>query len=292
MIRPVRASLLLAALLAPLSAQEDAAPQSDRRAPRTSVHRYSESVSRDLFRACDADSDDRLDVFEASSAPDAVRDPQDSEAFQRFDTDRDGYVSWPEFDRSFWNLVQRGGAFHVRPCRSLVDQAPEGQEARPSSPLRDFLRMFDRNGNGGLDPEELEQMARTTNLPPAISGELRSLDLDHSGRVEEAELAPWFELLRGLVPGAGRPAKTSTSTLPPPWQSGDVDQDGRIDQAEFTAMLRRLDATLVRWAAQLLRSLDRDRDGRLSPSELPAPERTERHGTAAAAPEAAPAVAR
>ncbi|MBL8729724.1 MAG: hypothetical protein JNM25_14950 [Planctomycetes bacterium] len=275
------ASLLLAATATLASAQSVAAPESGRRAPRTGVSSYSESVSRDLFSACDADSDDRLDVFEASDALDSIGGPKDSAGFQRLDTDRDGFVSWPEFDQHFWNVVQRGGAFHVRPCRSLVEPAPERQEAGPASPLQSFVRMYDKNGNGGLDPDELDQMVRATNLPPSIGGELRGLDHDRSGRIEEAELAPWFELLRGLVPGAGRPATAASGSLPPPWQAGDLDLDGRIDVGELTALLRRLDPALVRWAPQLLRALDSDGDGRLGPTELPQPERPLRHGTAA-----------
>jgi Ca2+-binding EF-hand superfamily protein len=278
MSRLANACLLLVATAALAPAQSAGSPPTDRRAPRTGVTSYSESVSRDLFSACDADSDDRLDVFEASDALDAVTEPKDNQGFQRLDTDRDGFVSWPEFDQHFWTVVQRGGAFHVRPCRSFVEQAPERQEARPASPLQGFLRMHDKNGNGGLDPEELDQMLRATNPPPSIGKELRSLDQDRSGRIEEAELAPWFELLRGLVPGAGRASAAPSGSLPPPWQAGDLDLDGRIDDAELTAVLRRLDPALVRWAPHLLRALDTNGDGRLSPGELPQPERPLRHG--------------
>ncbi len=274
--------LLLAATaaLAPAQAGGDT-PSPGKRAARTGVQGYSESVSRDLFSACDADSDDRLDVFEASEALDAVASPKDSTGFQRLDTDRDGFVSWPEFDLHFWNVTQRGGVFHVRPCRTLVEQAPERQEARPASPLQGFLRMHDKNGNGGLDPDELEQMVQATNLPPAIGGELRGLDHDHSGRIEEAELAPWFELLRGLVPGAGSSTATAAGVLPPPWQAADQDGNGRIDGKELNTILQRLDPALVRWTAQLLRALDRDGDSSLGANELPPPQPPARHGTPA-----------
>ena len=264
--------------------------------PRTSVHSYSERASRDLFTACDADSDDRLDLFEACEALESLEDPKDSEAFLRLDSDRDGFLSWPEFDHHLWSIVQKGGSLHVRPCRHLVDQAPERQEARAATPLQRFLRLHDANGNGGLDAPEIDQMVRRTGLPPAIVGQLRTLDHDQSGRIEVAELAPWFELLRGLVPEAGAEPPAPGGALPPPWRTEDLDADGRIDEAELTAMLRRLDPSLPRWAAHLLRNLDRNRDGALDATELPAVRRAARPGTSAApsvrpAPTPAPSLA-
>jgi Ca2+-binding EF-hand superfamily protein len=281
--------LFVAATATLVPAQDAGSKQEGSRGTRTGVQSYSESLSRDLFSACDADSDDRLDVFEASEALDAVAEPKDSAGFQRLDTDRDGFVSWPEFDQHFWTVVQRGGPFHVRPCRSLVEQARERQEARPASPLQSFLRLHDKNDNGGLDPDELEQMVRATNLPPTIGTQLRGLDHDRSGRVDEAELAPVWELLRPLVAGAGQGAGATTGVLPPPWQAGDLDGNGRIDTEELKAVLRRLDPALARWAQYLLRALDRDGDGGLGAGELPQPKRPVRHGTAAHRDASAPA---
>ncbi|MBX3461601.1 MAG: hypothetical protein KF830_00380 [Planctomycetes bacterium] len=276
----LRSALAVAVLAAAPPGLAQDAGRAAPRAPRGGVPSYSESVSRDLFAACDADSDDRLDVFEAADALDCIDSPRDSQGFQRLDLDRDGFVSWPEFDRYFWTVVQRGDPFHVRPCRQLVESAPERQEARPASPLQAFLRLFDKNGNGGLDADEVEAMVRAASLPPPIATQLRALDLDRSGRIEEAELAPWFELVRSLVPGVGKEAMAGASTLPPPWQSADADGNGRLEASELAALLRRLDPALVRWAPHLLRALDRDGDGALAPSELPAAVRPPRHGTA------------
>jgi hypothetical protein len=238
--------------------------------PPIAAGSYSEARSRDLFTACDGDGDDRLDLFEASDALDAIAGPKDNEPFLRLDVDRSGFLSWPEFDEHFWQVVERGGTFHVRPCRRAVDQTPERTEARASTPLQRFLRLHDENGNGGLDEPEIERLVAGAGLPPGLASRLRSQDLDRSGRIDETELAPWFELLRGIVPEAALAPAAPAGGLPSPWRTADADTNGRLDEAELAAVLRRLDATLVRWAGVLLQKLDRDKDGVLGADELPA----------------------
>ncbi|MBL8751090.1 MAG: hypothetical protein JNK78_18170 [Planctomycetes bacterium] len=244
--------------------------------PRLSARTWSEATSRDLFAGCDADADDRLDIFEASEALDALDDPKNSESFARLDTNRDGFLSWPEFDQHFWNVVQAGNTFHVRPCRQGVEQAPEQREARPDTGLQKFLSLHDQNGDGALDPTELERMVLRTNLPPAIASQLRTLDADQSGKVDAAELAPIFELLRGRVPEATTTAPKTGGALLSPWHDNDADRNGRIDAAELAATLRRIDPSLARWADALMKLLDRDKDGSLSGDELPVVRRPQR----------------
>ncbi|MBL9079131.1 MAG: hypothetical protein JNL08_16635 [Planctomycetes bacterium] len=247
---------------------------------RTGLQSYSESISRDLFTACDADSDDRLDVFEASDALDAIAGPKDSAGFQRYDTDRDGFVSWLEFDQQFWDTAQRGSTFRVRPCRNLGESTVERQQAQTLSPLQAFLRMHDKNGNGALDPDEVEAIVTTAGLQPTVGTQLRAQDRDRSGRIDEAELAPWFEQLRGMLPGTVGAADPARGSLPAPWQAGDRDGNGRLDAAELADLLRRLDPMLARWAEHLVRALDRDGDNALDHKELPVPETPSRHGPA------------
>lgn len=253
---------------------------------RTAVRTWSEPVSRDLFSGCDTDADDRLDLFEASEALDTVQDPKNSEAFARLDTDRDGFLSWPEFDQHFWSVTQLGTTFHVRPSRQHVDQSPENREARAATKLQIFLMNHDENGDGALDPTEVEHMVVRTEVPPNIAAKLRGLDRDGTGKIEEAELAPWFESLRGRVPEATPAPLPRGGALLPPWHDNDTDQNGKIDAKELAATLRRLDPALARWADALLKLLDRDKDGVLTADELPAPRKSQRE-TAAANPTAA-----
>jgi len=250
------------------------------RPSRTAVRTWSESVSRDLFSGCDSDADDRLDLFEASDALDTVQDPKNSEAFARLDLDRDGFLSWPEFDQHFWSAIQTGTTFHVRPARQHTDQAPEQREARAATNLQRFLANHDENGDGALDPTEVEHMVVRTELPPSISSKLRGLDRDGTGRIEEAELAPWFETLRGRVPEATPAPVPRGGALLPPWHENDADQNGKIDGKELAATLRRLDPMLARWAAALLKILDRDNDGVLTADELPVVRKPQRETAA------------
>ena len=237
-------------------------------APKTTERNYrgpyDAGTCRDLFRACDQDADDRLDVFEASGALDGLRDARDVDGFARLDTDRDGFVTWVEFDANFRRSLQRQGSFRVRTSRPL------GGDSRGNSELQQFLRLYDADHDGALDPAEVEQLLRLGILPQGLGARLKTLDHDGSGRLEEPELAPWYEQLprpqRGAPerPGAG-------SLLPPPWNVCDADKDNTVALDELALALRKLDPTLQRWAAQLLAKLDKNGDGQLQPAELPVP---------------------
>ena len=232
--------------------------------PEATAETWSESKSRNLFTSCDANSDDRLDFFEACSAFDWLRGKKDHAGFARLDQDRDGYVGWPEFDHHFQATVQRGAIFRVDPCRRLVEQAPEQQKASVPTPVQAFLQLLDANRNGGLDSAEVDQLARIGLVSPQAIHQLRTLDLDRTGRVEEPELAPWIKqhkIAAALPPGV-------LFGGPPPAVVGDEDGDGMIDEPELTRMLQRLDPSLGRWAAALMQKLDRNQDKRLDQQEL------------------------
>jgi len=232
--------------------------------PGASAESYTESKSRYLFTSCDANSDDRLDFFEACAAFDWLRGKKDHAGFARLDQDRDGYVSWPEFDRLFQATVKRGEIFRVDPCRRLVEQAPEQQKASAPSPLQAFLQLLDANRNGGLDSAEIDQVARLGLVSPQAIHQLRSLDLDRTGRIEEPELAPWFkqQKIATLLPPSLLASEQTSAII------GDENGDGTLDESEFTHMLQRLDPSLGRWAATLMKRLDRNQDKRLDQQEL------------------------
>lgn len=258
----------------------DAAPP-PRGTARTFRGQCSEATSRDLFTSCDADGDDRLDIFETSEAFDALKSARDTGGFARFDFDRDGYVSWPEFDRALHDTLDRGGAFTVRTARPFAPPTPTPQAATPA---RKLLQLYDANKNGGLDPIEIDAYVAQDKLTPALGLDLKQADADRSGRVEEAELEAWLtRQFRGANLEVG-----TTSDLPPPWQRVDKDQNGSIDVTELAATLRLLDPALAVWAEQLLLALDTNGDGRLQPAELPGFRAGRDRRTADAAPRQLP----
>ena len=236
---------------------------------RATADVHSEARSREMFTACDANSDDRLDLFEACEAIESFGDPKDTKAFTRLDRDRDGFLGWTEFDLHFKSVAKGGQTFRVRTCRRLVQQAPEQQPARPATPMQKFLKLYDGNGNGGLDPDELDQLVVQLGLAPALAKQLRGLDLDNSGRVEETELAVGLELVRGSFPLLVVAATKPATTLPAPWGAIDENGDLVVTLDELTAALRRLDPALARWAEYLLQRFDRDKNGKLTADEVP-----------------------
>jgi len=254
-----------AVLTAPAATQRQLPEPQQVRKERSYQGSYSEPVSRELFTACDTDSDDRLDVFEASVSFERLRDPRDSEGYARLDRDRDGYVTWPEFDAVFRSGLRDGGTFRVTTTRPFVMPVlPPG----PPTPVRRFLMTHDGDGDGSLSPEEIERLLVRTGLPEGLAEPLKGLDVDRSGKIDETELAPWFELL----PPAARNGPAGESPLPPPWFEADRDRDGKVDRAELEAVLRRIDPMLAFWAPKLLQRRDRDADQKLSGAELTPPE--------------------
>lgn len=223
---------------------------------------YSESTSRELFRACDENSDDRLDVFETASCFDILPTSRDIEGFARIDNDRDGFVTWPEFDQRFRKGLKNGGTFVVRTARPFVMPEPPPQ---PLTDLQKFIRLYDKDGDGGLSPTEILDLLKATGLPEVVATVLMQSDLDQSGKVEELELAPWFAQL----PKQTTPGKSNQKTgLAQPWLDADGNLDESIDADELTVLLRRLDPGLLRWAKSLLSRLDTNKDGKLSAKEL------------------------
>ncbi len=141
---------------------------------RTTIDVYAPSTSRELFSACDGDSDDRLDVFEASDALETLHGPTDAKGFAAIDTNRDGFVTWPEFDALFRQAIQHGNTFRVQTCRQFVQASPELATARDQTPLQKFIQLIDKNRNGALDSDEIEQFVQHADLPPALSNSLRT----------------------------------------------------------------------------------------------------------------------
>lgn len=261
--------LLTLTLLAAAAAAQ-AQPQQPKRPPLERVLRgvATETQSRNLYVGCDADGDDRLDVFEAGAAIEIVHGPRDVAGFAEFDRDRDGFVSWPEFDRALRQTLQRGSPFRVRPLRP---DAPTQPEAAPSTPQQLLLRLYDANSDGEVDQAEFARFVGETGLPPLLllTNPLAQLDADRNGKLSADELAP---ALAGFpIVDPKKDPRTTSLRMPAPWGEADADHDGAIDADELAKVLRRVDPRLSPWAAEILRAADKDRDGKLRGAELTLP---------------------
>ena len=247
---------------------------------------YSEPVSRELFAACDLDGDDHLDVLEATDSFDSLRSPRDVDGYARFDVDRDGFIDWPEFDARFRRGIENGGTFRVR-TRRMLSPSTIPAPPLPPTPLRRFLQLHDTDRDGGLSGAEIDKLLEVSGLPPTLAVQLRLLDLNGSGSIDETELAPWFELLPPAVRAGGNladPTATPATPLPPPWFAADKDGDGKIDGVELRSVLLRMDPLLARWDMALFGKLDRDRDNALPAADLPLPAPPPRDGRPAGGP--------
>jgi Ca2+-binding EF-hand superfamily protein len=229
------------------------------------VDTWSETESQRLFQACDGDADDLLDVFEASQALETVGSPRELDRFRHLDSDHDGFLSWPEFDAHFRDVVEHGGTFVVRPVRALP---PARKDApAPATPAEILLQLFDADHSGDLSADETNHMLAAAKLPTGLQSQLSAFDRDLSNTLSVDELQPLLAVspqLQALV----RAEPAPNQLLPPPFDAMDRNADGQIDVEELAAGLRQIDPLLARWSAAILKSADHDGDQRLGGSEL------------------------
>lgn len=270
-------ALFAAALMSPLLPAQQPTPRPATPQPaaetkpkqeRVTVRDYDQQRSVALFSACDGNSDDRLDVFEARAAFSSVGEPQEIRWFRRLDQDRDGYLDWPEFDRFYRDLVHSGDALHLTLARSLASSAAVASPLVDAD-LRQAIRISDKDQDGLLDKPEMSGALRALGAPEGALTLLQLVDTNRDGKFSESELSPHWNALRGAR-GVGRAGAPTDAQRKAALAALDLDANGSVSVAELARALRRIDPQLARWAQQIHEAADADKDGGLRGAELPA----------------------
>jgi hypothetical protein len=260
-----RTAMLLTLVLAGL----DQVPAQQTAPARWVTHReHDERLSRDAFAGCDLDGDDRLDIAEATQGLADVAGGGGAPAFRPLDQDRSGFLSWPEFDRHFQDSVRDSGAFSFRPRAGFTlrveKQAinPGGAAGTPGARTPDLGEVVDftlslvaMDEDPTMSRGEFDALIEILGQPIMdLDSLFRSIDVDQSGSLTKAELAPVVSQVPALVAlaaGRGRSARPPT-----------------LNRGEALLRLDQMHPVLRRWKIQIFDAADADRDGSLRGAEL------------------------
>ena len=166
------------------------------------------SRSHELFRACDANSDDRLDILETTDAFDMLGSAKDHPGFARFDTDRDGHIDIDAWETCIEDALKNKLA--ARAAKRELDAKNAAKEIEEFtneflSAARRCFELIDKDGGGTLSTAEIVEAVKNDaevidflkncgeeNLqfllhPPRLKKALEVLDEDGSGEIDIEE---------------------------------------------------------------------------------------------------------
>lgn len=231
-----------------------------------SLRIHDEGISRAAFRACDGNADDRLSIFEARQCLERMGSLEDPQGFRQLDKDKDGQLSWSEFDRHYSGVCERGGSFRMRPTRRF--QPPRRPRRASASELaaRSLVQLGDKDQDGALDRNELLALLMEFKLPEGFRKQgFTLLDSDQSGTLDQKELLMLVQTIPGLIDlGRQEIAPTPGSQL----AGADKNDDGEVTRQELDEALRLLHPSLRRWSKKVFTDADADKDGVLTADEL------------------------
>ncbi len=226
---------------------------------------YGSRMSWALFAACDANADDRLDLFEAARGLSEIESARDVRGFRRIDRNSDGFLQWPEFDRRFREAIEINGSLRIQPARAVVEPRDPTVPRSAPDPAEVLVRTHDSDGDARLDPTEFRFLLRRAGLDPALADQLGTLDVDRSGSLTAAELRPVLGALAGALKVVEPRPDTS---LPAQFRPADRNLNGVLDREELETALRRLHPTLARWTTKILEDSDLNGNGTLGSAEI------------------------
>jgi Ca2+-binding EF-hand superfamily protein len=230
------------------------------------------------FAICDYDADGWVSYAEANASLGI-----DRATFRTYDEDRDGRIIPSEFRRRYEEILANGGAF--LPPRAKAD-------ARAAIPERadQALELYDKNRDGGLDPDELEiLLVSVGSARLEAETAIEQFDRDLTRMLESPEIEDLLTLLRPSESAKGRPKPKTIDELfgkliPRVIQPGstaqpvrilapartirrlDVDGDGQISLEDLAELQRPL--VLPVRARAVLAALDTDGDGQIDEGEF------------------------
>ena len=169
-------------------------------------------------------------------------------AFRALDTDDDGDISGDEIDAAPASLASLDADGDGRLSRDELRPGRGGPRVfirGPGEPPREGTRMMTLGADEELD---------LADLPPQLRSLLAPADSDGDGTASGMEILAAMMAAQGGEPGDGEPEGPRVPT--PLMATLDADQDGTVSETEIES------------AAQSLRRLDTDGDGRISTDEL------------------------
>gem|GEM_PF-3319384 len=231
----------------------------------TAFRLYEKQTSRELFAACDLNRDDRLSWFEARKT--LAHDLDRKSFHELLDRNRDGVVTFDEFDAYFRSTTELGGELRILPA--ALERRTPGLSRLLSVPkeLQRFFALLDRDHDERITPEEWKAVAALADPKGEVGFE--GLDRDLSGALEIEELRPLLPMLTLLDKTLRAPASPRLRPLPSDLAPADLNGDSLLDEKELRRALMRIHPSLGRHATTVLVQADRNGDRKISATEIP-----------------------
>ncbi len=242
--------------------------------PIVVLQTYDEVSSRLAFSSVDRNADDRLSIFEFAESHDerAAADPRDPTTFRRFDTDRDGFLNWPEFDARMQDAIRLNGEFRYRPARVIpapkahtIPTTEDGKELLDAQ-VQGLLALLDTDRSDTLSRDEFATLLFSAGMPATILTQFVQADRDGDRQLDAKELTTLTRLLPNLP--RGPQLQQSARSFSVAWRRADLDGDGEIGNSELESVLRSHDPHLGRWVDKVLADADRTGDRQHGPAEV------------------------